>query len=342
MKSKKIRVGIVGGGRWAHASHLPALASLDKVELAAISTLHDASSSKTAEKFRIRKVFLNWRDLVRAKDIDAVAVLSPPKTHYPIVKEAFKRGKHVLCEGPLGMNYQEAAEMLSLAEAKGLVHGYTRPKLYVDGCKQVKKLISDGSIGRIHNVQLTWRPRIWLDAKTPLCWRHRISQSPPLLSVVPIIMLTDLFGPVRSVCADFGIFVKKRFNAESNRWSRVTAPDYFHALMRLKSGVLVSIQAGSCRNRLDESGLWISATKASIRWQWSLPNKISMSRRGDMKIKKRPYAFDFRKAWTFDRDFIDAISRRSLPTYNFRQGVYEMKVIDAVTNSAKRKDWVCL
>lgn len=340
MTSSKVRIGIVGAGRWAQASHLPALAKLKNIELTALSKFNPQSIDKIADRFNIKHTFSSWKKLVNSREVDAVIILSPPKTHYPIAIAAFNRKKHVLCEGPLSMNYSEAKEMLYAAENNGLIHSYVRPKLFMDGGSKVKEIIAQGTLGKIQNVLITWRPKIWLNGKVPLSWRHLISQSPPLLAAVPIIILIELLGPVDSVCADFGIHVKKRYSETNKRMMGVTAPDYFHAILKLKSGVNVVIQGGSGDTELSNSGFQICGSEKTLLWEWTLPNKILLNREGTNKVKDVSYAFDFKKQWKFDQLFVKSIREQSLPEYNFKQGVYEMKVIDAIVTSAKEKKWV--
>lgn len=342
MSSKKVRIGVVGAGRWAQASHLPSLVKMKNVELAAISSQHYNSAVKAANQFNIKSVFKNWKELVNCQSLDALIILSPPITHYPISMAAFKKRKHVLCEGPLAMNYSQAAEMLKAAENNGLIHGYIRPKLYMDGGLKIKELIKKGLIGKIQNILITWRPKVWLDKKMPLSWRHLISQSPPLLSVVPAIILIDILGPVHSVCANYDIFVKKRYSEKNKRIMRVTAPDYFQAIFKSMNGAYVAIQAGAGDTDLETSGFQISGAEGTILWKWTLPNKILVKRAGDRKLKEIPYFFNFAKEWKFDRDFIKSILNESIPENNFNQGIYEMKVIDAIKESAEKKQWVCL
>lgn len=340
MYKKILNIGIVGAGRWANFSHLPSLASLKNVEIIAVSNLNYNSAVKIANKFNIKYVFKDWRELVNFQKLDAVLILSPPQTHYTIAMAALRNKKHVLCEDPLAINYTQAKKMLKMAEDKGLVHGYVRPKLYIDGGSKIKELLLKKKIGKIQNILITWRPKVWLNKETPLCWRHMISQSPPLLAVVPVIILIDLFGEVEYVNAEYEIFVKKRYSELNKRIVRVTAPDYFHALLKLKSGIHVTIQAGREDTERTFSGFQIFGEKGTILWEWTLPNRIMAGSSKDTKLTNIQYSFNFKKDWKFDQDFIAAIMEGSTPQLNFKQGVYEMKVIDAINLSAKNREWV--
>lgn len=53
-------------------------------------------------------------------DSDAVAIVTPPETHYEMVKEYLGYGRHVFCEKPLATTYEQAVELEELAISKGL------------------------------------------------------------------------------------------------------------------------------------------------------------------------------------------------------------------------------
>ena len=51
--------------------------------------------------------------------LEAVAIATPPHTHYALVRRALEAGKHVLVEKPLARTADEAAELVALAEERG-------------------------------------------------------------------------------------------------------------------------------------------------------------------------------------------------------------------------------
>ena len=64
---------------------------------------------------------ISWKDTISRDDIDAVIVCTPPSSHAAISIAAMQSGKHVLCEKPLSKTYNEAKEMLLVANATGRV-----------------------------------------------------------------------------------------------------------------------------------------------------------------------------------------------------------------------------
>jgi predicted dehydrogenase len=82
--------------------------------------------------------------------VDAVAIATPPATHYRLVKQALEAGKHVLVEKPLATTAAEAESLLELAEAEGLVLMPGHTFLYSPAVNKVRSLIESGELGEIY------------------------------------------------------------------------------------------------------------------------------------------------------------------------------------------------
>lgn len=61
----------------------------------------------------------DWQEVVARDDVDAVIVSTPNNYLAPITVAALQRGKHALCEKPLGRNLSEAQEMVAAARRSG-------------------------------------------------------------------------------------------------------------------------------------------------------------------------------------------------------------------------------
>src|SRR5262245_17156130 len=90
---KPIRVGIVGVGTIARDQHIPAIAANPNFKLV-------AAASRSTEVDGIANYRTLEAMLQGATEVDAVAICTPPQTHYDGAKLALTRGKHVLLEKP--------------------------------------------------------------------------------------------------------------------------------------------------------------------------------------------------------------------------------------------------
>ena len=95
------------------------------------------------------------RELARVLDdpeVEAVAIATPPHTHYELVGMALEAGKHVLVEKPLAIKSEDAAKLVALADARGLTLLPGHTFVYSPPVNKVRDLIQGGSLGEIYFV----------------------------------------------------------------------------------------------------------------------------------------------------------------------------------------------
>lgn len=103
MTTRPVRIGIIGAGFSAHFH----LASYRKVygeafEVAAIAGRDPAKAAALAAQFGIPRQYASADELLADPTIDIVDLCVPNNLHVPLVLQAAERGKHVICEKPLG------------------------------------------------------------------------------------------------------------------------------------------------------------------------------------------------------------------------------------------------
>jgi len=115
MSEKKLKLGIIGMGRVSMA-HADATKELNKqVKLVAIAELRAERAKEMAEALGVKKVYTDYRELLKNPEIEAVIICLPNYLHHPVCIEAARAGKHILVEKPMCMNLAEADEMISEA-----------------------------------------------------------------------------------------------------------------------------------------------------------------------------------------------------------------------------------
>ncbi|KKU95889.1 MAG: hypothetical protein UY27_C0007G0057 [Candidatus Gottesmanbacteria bacterium GW2011_GWA1_48_13] len=77
---------------------------------------------------------LDYKELLRRNDIDAVSIATPPDSHYAITLDALRAGKHVLVEKPPALNLEHLKELERTAKEQGVVlftafHATHRPEV---------------------------------------------------------------------------------------------------------------------------------------------------------------------------------------------------------------------
>src|SRR6185437_9026678 len=131
--SEKVRVAVVGAGRWAQMAHIPGWQREPRAEVAA--------------KFSVPRAVTDYRELLDDPGIDVVDVVTGNQPHFGISWDALSAGKHVLCEKPVHTDYRKTRDAAALAAARGL-----RTKLgftfrYAPAIRYAKDLINSGFVG---------------------------------------------------------------------------------------------------------------------------------------------------------------------------------------------------
>lgn len=118
----KLKIGIIGCGGIANQKHLPALSKLkDKVELVAFCDIELDRAEKAAKEYGTEDAFVceDYKELLKDKNIDVIHVLTPNISHSYITVDSLEAGKHVMCEKPMAINYEEGKKMLDAAKRTG-------------------------------------------------------------------------------------------------------------------------------------------------------------------------------------------------------------------------------
>src|SRR3954447_6502042 len=109
-------------------------------------------TEKFTERFPGARTTDDFDAVLADPSVDAVAIATPPRTHYPLVKRALEAGKHVLVEKPLATDGDGAQELVDLAEAEGLVLMPGHTFLYSPPVNKVRDLIRSGELGEVYFV----------------------------------------------------------------------------------------------------------------------------------------------------------------------------------------------
>ena len=171
--SRKIRYGMIGGGRGAFIGAVHRIAAnIDgQIELVAGAFSADAEKSKAsgADFFLApERVYASYAELV-AKEaalpadqrIDFVAIVTPNHVHFPAAKAALEGGFHVLSDKPATFNLAEAKELAAIVKKTGLLYGLTHNYTGYPLIKEARELVHSGKLGKIRKVVVEY-PQGWL------------------------------------------------------------------------------------------------------------------------------------------------------------------------------------
>jgi len=150
--SQKLRIGVIGAGRWAASAHLPGFARSPYSEIVAICDLDRDMAQRRAKEFNIPHVYTDYREMLLREDIDVVDVctrggVGDKNSHEPLAFATLEAGKHCLCEKPVAHDYRNTLKAHELATAKGLKTKVGLTFRYAPAMQCMRELIAEGFIG---------------------------------------------------------------------------------------------------------------------------------------------------------------------------------------------------
>ncbi len=144
-----LRFGVIGFGYWG-PNIVRNLMGIKDVAVKNICDHDPAAFKKANSLYRFVNVSRDPKSILKAKDIDAVAIITPVSTHFQLAKQALENGKHVFVEKPFTTTTQEAETLIQLAEKKKLKIMVDHVFLFTGSVRKIKELISKDTFGDLY------------------------------------------------------------------------------------------------------------------------------------------------------------------------------------------------
>ena len=116
-KDGQMRVGIIGAG-WIAEKAAITLNGLTDCEAYAIASRTKEKAEAFAEKWKMRKAYGSYSELIADPSVDLVYVATPHSHHYDVTREALLAGKPCLVEKAFMANLRQAKEIVELARER--------------------------------------------------------------------------------------------------------------------------------------------------------------------------------------------------------------------------------
>lgn len=138
------RVAVIGCGYWGK-NLVRDFAGHGALE--AIVEANPATRDALVATYKVRA--LTVEEALADAKIDGVVIAAPAEVHYALAKQALNAGKHVYVEKPLALNVKDGAELVALAERKGLRLMVGHLLQYHPAFLVLKAFVASGKIGRL-------------------------------------------------------------------------------------------------------------------------------------------------------------------------------------------------
>ena len=283
--SKKIRLGILGGGGDSLIGVLHRVASQinDNYEIVGAVFNPDFEANVAFAKeidVPTNRIYKDFDTLVEeelklpeSERIQVCSVLTPNFLHFPMAKKLLENGFHVICEKPMTTTYEEAKILQATLEKAKTVFAVTHTYTGYPMVRQMREMIKAGAIGKIHKVDAAyyqgWINSIIHDkAKRSTVWRldpkkAGISSCMGDIGVHAFNMIEYTTGlTIKSILADFNyLYEDNQMDVDGTVLIRMD---------KHVKGVIRSSQVATG----EENGLSIAiyGEKGGLRWEQENPN----------------------------------------------------------------------
>ena len=151
MSDEPIGIGAVGYGYWG-PNVVRNLMERPEFDLRALCELDETRATEFSRRYPGIAVESDFEEMLADDDIEAVAIMTRPHTHFALARMALDAGKHVLVEKPLARTSAEAEELVALADRNELVLMPGHTFLYSPPVVKVRNLIDEGVLGETYFV----------------------------------------------------------------------------------------------------------------------------------------------------------------------------------------------
>jgi predicted dehydrogenase len=144
-----IRFGVLGYGYWG-PNIVRNLRALDGVKIESVFDPDPLAQSRLKRDYPDILIAPDVHQIMESKEIDAIAVITPPSTHYNLTKYALENGKHVFVEKPFTISPADALELIQLSEKNDLALIVDHTFLFTGAVGKISELITNKMLGKIY------------------------------------------------------------------------------------------------------------------------------------------------------------------------------------------------
>jgi predicted dehydrogenase len=144
-------------------------------------------------------------DAIKDPKIDAVVLATPHSLHVDQISRVVAAGKQVFCEKPLALNRADAERAVDTCRQAGKVLGVGHNRRFWRPMVEIKKMVDDGSLGTIMQVEGNYSTDWLKDVRPETTWRGSPEEAPAGgmtgMGIHIVDAYINMFGPVREVHA---------------------------------------------------------------------------------------------------------------------------------------------
>ena len=283
MEKKSLKIGMLGFGSMGR-THTFVIKNLPffypdlgfDVEVAGVCTTTIEKSKRVCDTYGIKIATVNEDDLIYSPDIDIIDVCTPNIFHFDTLIKALDAGKHIYCEKPLCITYEQARIVAEKAREKNVTCGVVFHNRHMAPLTRAKQLVDEGRIGRILSFHAVYYHSSCADPAKKAGWKQNkdICGGGVLFDLGSHVLdtVTHLCGDVESVMGMEQIAYPTRLGMNGETW-QTNADEAFYMLCRLPEGGCGTIVASKVHTGTnDDLAIEIYGERGALKYSLMDPN----------------------------------------------------------------------
>ena len=147
---KKVVWGVLSTAKIGWEKVIPAMFKSEHCELRAIASRNLEKGQALADRLGIPKAYGSYEELLADPAIDAVYNPLPNHEHVPLTLAAARAGKHVLCEKPVALTANEAAQLREVADKVHIMEAFM--VRFHPQWLSVRERVRAGEVGELRSI----------------------------------------------------------------------------------------------------------------------------------------------------------------------------------------------
>ena len=283
MEKKSLKIGMLGFGSMGR-THTFVIKNLPffypdlgfDVEVAGVCTTTIEKSKRVCDTYGIKIATVNEDDLIYSPDIDIIDVCTPNIFHFDTLMKALDAGKHIYCEKPLCITYEQARMVAEKAREKNVTCGVVFHNRHMAPLTRAKQLVDEGRIGRILSFHAVYYHSSCADPAKKAGWKQNkdICGGGVLFDLGSHVLdtVTHLCGDIESVMGMEQIAYPTRLGMNGETW-QTNADEAFYMLCRLPEGGCGTIVASKVHTGTnDDLAIEIYGERGALKYSLMDPN----------------------------------------------------------------------
>jgi len=147
------KVAIVGCGAIAEGIYIPQMKNIPRTELVAVCDILPERAEDYAKRFNVPNWYGDLDEMLGKCDFDILMDTASIPAHHEINMKAFKAGKHVYSQKPVGLTVEQVTEQIEAAEKAGVKFAASPIHPLRPDVQFIREMIERDTIGKITMVR---------------------------------------------------------------------------------------------------------------------------------------------------------------------------------------------